>query len=144
MIDAHGFPRNQTETQSMPLRHALFFISTIALLWCCSPARALAADPWSDADKTREAVYLILHAADWGQTRSIADSPESYRENNPFLGEHPTQKRVDAYFAATALLHIGITHVLPADWRPAFQYFFIGLESGVVVNNYRAGVRINF
>lgn len=107
-------------------------------------APALAADPWSPADKATEAAYLLLHAADWGQTLYIAEHPESYVETNGILGEHPSRKRVNAYFITMALLHVGAVHVLPSRWRPVFQYFWIGVEAGVVTNNYRAGVRMDF
>lgn len=117
-------------------------ISLILLLFATAPA--LAADPWSKADKAREAVYLAMHVLDWGQTLDIAKNPDLHGEGNSILGEHPSVKRVNRYFVATALLQVGVTHALPARWRPAFQYFWIGVEAGFVAHNYRAGVRVNF
>jgi hypothetical protein len=107
------------------------------------PFQSLAADSWSNADVAREAAYLALHVADWKQTRTASEQPERYQEQNPILGEYPSIKRVDTYFAVTALLHVGAVHVLPARWRPAFQYFWIGVEAGVVTKNYKIGLRFN-
>lgn len=120
------------------LRLGILFILALA----AAPTHA--ADPWSDADIAREAVYLTLHAADWRQTRVAAERPDRFVETNPILGEYPSARRIDGYFAATALLHVGVVHVLPASWRPAFQYFWIGVEAGQAVRNYRVGVRMDF
>ena len=117
---------------------------TISLFLLLVTAPVFAADPWSKADKTREAIYLTLHVVDWGQSLDIAKNPQLYTEGNHILGEHPSVKRVNAYFATTALLHAGIVHVLPSRYRPAFQYFWIGVEAGVVALNYKAGLKVNF
>ena len=116
----------------------------VFLLIFLFPSKTHSFDRWSDADKTREIVYLTLHAADWGQTLDISKNPTLHTEGNPILGEHPSVGRVNSYFVATALLHVGAVHVLPAAWRPAFQYFWIGVEAGVVHHNYKAGLRFNF
>lgn len=107
-------------------------------------APALAADPWSDADKTREAIYLTLHVVDWGQSLDIAKRPDAYNEDSPFLGAQPSVRRVNTHFAVTAALHVAAVHVMPSNWRPVFQYFWIATEAGVVCNNYRIGLRMNF
>jgi hypothetical protein len=101
-------------------------------------------DEWSDADVKREAVYQILHVIDWGQTRTIAKNPDKYYEYNSMIGKHPSVGRVDGYMATSALLHIGITHILPVEYRTTFQYFTIGFKSGLVVHNFEAGINVSF
>ena len=113
-----------------------FFILSIA-----SPVYA--ADEWSRADLERESAYMVLHTIDWRQTRYGTKHPEQFAENNPILGKYPSLKRVDTYFAATALLHVGAVHLMPEKWRPAFQYFWIVVEAGYVANNYRIGVKVD-
>lgn len=105
---------------------------------------ACAFDEWSEADKTREAVYLTLHIIDWGQTRTIAKNPDKYYEYNSMIGKHPSPGRVDGYMATSALLHIGITKILPAEYRAPFQYITIGFKCGLVAHNISAGINVSF
>lgn len=114
----------------------------------------VAADPWSKSDITREAVYLALHVADWGQTRNIVrratvgcdgyDGSTNCSERNPILGRNPSIKRVDTYFAVTALAHVAISHALPEEWRKGWQYVTIGMQAGAVGRNYSIGLNIDF
>ena len=122
----------------------LLFAVPLAMFRVNLATPALAADPWSDADKTREAIYLTLHVADWGQTLDIAKHPNLYTEENNVLGECPSAKRVNTYFATTALLHIAVVHFMPSSWRAAFQYSTIAMESGVIIKNNSVGIGINF
>lgn len=105
---------------------------------------AFAFDEWSEADKTREAVYLALHVIDWGQTRTIAKNPDKYYEYNSIIGTHPTTGRVDGYMATSALLHVAIAAVLPSEYRAPFQYFTIGFKSSLVYHNFEAGINVSF
>jgi len=75
------------------------------------------ADEWSTADKQREFVYMALHLMDWAQTRNIARNSDKWREINPILGEHPSEDKVDAYFAVMALAHIAISDALRSKYR---------------------------
>ena len=108
------------------------------------PMVAEARDSWTSEDTAREASYLILHTIDWGQTRHISNNCDRFREGNVFLGDCPSLKEVDQYFALTGLAHVGISYVLPREWRKAWQYITIGIETGAVGHNYKAGVSIDF
>ncbi len=104
-----------------------------------------AADPWSERDKYLEATYFVFHLTDWAQTRDIESrSNEGYYETNKVLGKHPSLDQVNGYFIATGLLHLGIVHLLPKEYRPWFQIITIGVEVGCDVHNYSAGVRLKF
>lgn len=116
----------------------------IAVLLAVFSLQANAADSWSKSDVAREVAYLTLHVVDWRQTLIASKDPGRYAEQNPILGEHPSENRINGYFLATALLHVGVTHVLPAKWRPAFQYFWIGVEVVAIANNHKVGIRITF
>jgi len=115
---------------------------------------------WSTADTMRQAAIVGLQVMDWHQSRTIATEmvPESYterpdgssehvyarprwRESSPFLPSHPSAGQVDAYFAASILTGILISAVLPAEWRPYWQYGYIGFEGAFVVHNYQQGIR---
>lgn len=113
----------------------------------------LANDPWTQGDITRETIWQTLNLLDWAQTRTIATETMSvpgfgtfprYSEGNPFLGNHPTRKDVDRYMAASALFHLGVSHILPTRWRTGWQNVTIGWEASFVYRNYRAGISLTF
>lgn len=123
----------------------------LAFVLSISSAPIWANDEWSKSDVSREIAYLVLHVADWGQTRNIlhradtgCDGDPTCIERNPFLGRSPSIRRVDTYFAVTALAHVAISHVLPKDWRQGWQYLTIGMEAGIVGHNYSIGLNIDF
>ena len=68
---------------------------------------------WSEADTAREVVYLGFHIVDWGQTLDIADHPDRWHENNPFLGSHPSRGEVNRWFIIGGLLHPVVSYLLP-------------------------------
>jgi len=117
-------------------------------LWTLGLALALAAPAaaadWSGADTARQAAFLALGVADWGQTLSIARHPESMGETNPLLGRHPSVAEVNRYFALALTAHSAIAQALPRPYREAWQYVWIGLEGRAVRNNWRAGLRVEF
>lgn len=102
------------------------------------------AQEWTDTDTAYEAVYLVLHTADWAQTRYIAAHSEQFNEDNQFLGNDPSDSEVNRYFILTGLLHTGIAYALPEKWRRGFQIVTISIEASVVSHNYRIGVNMNF
>lgn len=102
------------------------------------------ADEWSRADLQREAAYLALHITDYAQTRTIAQHPEQWHEQNSILGLHPSAGQVDRYFLLTGIAHVALAHLLPADWRKDFQVLTIGIEFGAVSNNFSLGISATF
>ena len=99
---------------------------------------------WQPADTYRELTFLAVDAADYAQTRTIARNPNHYIEYNTFLSPHPSISRVGAFFAAGAILHLGTSVILPAAWRPGFQYLSIGFEAAVVTHNSHIGIKMEF
>lgn len=99
---------------------------------------------WKDTDTEWQAAYLLLHAVDWGQTRSIAKNPDDYYEVNPLIGRHPSLKRVDRYMAVSAVAHTAIAYVLPPQWRRHFQRVTLSVKAGLVDQNYSIGLTIDY
>lgn len=124
----------------------------LAILACFGlGAGPVYASDWTKADTAWQLGYLALHVADWGQTRNIVrradtgcDGDPTCIERNPFLGRNPSLKRVDTYFAVTALAHTAISYALPSDWRRGWQMITIGMEAGVVGYNYSIGLKMDF
>lgn len=112
---------------------------------------ALAADPWTKAQIGQQVAFTVLLAADWGQTKDIKNHPE-LQEANPILGPNPTDSEVDQYFAAAAVGHLAVAHLLPSrkipglplTWRDAWQHVWIAREAYAVWNNYSLGVKFDF
>lgn len=98
---------------------------------------------WSGGDTSRQAVFTVLQAADWAQTREIVKDDSRY-ELNPILGKYPSNTEVDIYFAATTVGHYLVSRALPPKQRKVWQYVWIGAQAGNVVRNYQVGIRINW
>jgi hypothetical protein len=96
---------------------------------------------WSTGDTVRELTFTALVVADWSQTswqlkhRGI--------EQNPFLGERPSQGRLALYMLSTSMLHTGVAIILPRNWRDGWQYVSIGIESHTVYHNWRIGAQFS-
>lgn len=133
-------PNFQTITAVLGLRlPALLMVGFLVLFSSLSQA----ADPWSTADVTREAVYLAVVAVDWGQTLDIANH-DGYTETNPMLGPHPGRGNINKYFLAGIVLQAAAIHYLPARWRPVVQNVGIGFEVGTTMRNYKIGLSLDF
>ena len=102
------------------------------------------ASDWSDEDISREAVLLVIHTIDWGQTRYIAENPDQFHEINPLLDTNPSVWQVNNYFILSGLAHIAISNALPPEWRKGWQYVTIGIGVANVSRNHSIGLRISF
>jgi hypothetical protein len=70
-------------------------------------------------------------------------------EENPLIGQHPSDGKVLGYFAATGVLHYLVTRELVRENVPApivqtWEALGIGLEVGMVAHNYQIGLRARF
>jgi len=102
------------------------------------------AEPMTAEQKVLQGTYLGVHAIDWSQTRTIAKNPDEFYEINPLMGKHPSTEEVDAYMAASALLHTGITMSLPSEYR---KYWFGGsfvVKLNLINMNINAGIGMDF
>lgn len=125
---------------------ALIISSSSAFAWSPSAAKVKDRNAWDNWDTAMEVAYFVSHAADWGQTRSIAGQCQdgTYYETNPILGECPTVQTVNAYFLGTALLHAGVSYVLPKKYRRIFQTATFAAQLGVVSSNASIGIKMQF
>jgi len=103
-----------------------------------------AADKWDKVDYSLLTVMIVTDVLDWQQTRYIASNPDRFKENNPVLGSHPSQRDVDLYFAATCTGQVLIAHYLPTKYRKYWLGLWIGIESGCIVYNNSIGIRIQW
>jgi hypothetical protein len=120
------------------------FLASVILIITLSPFNSFAFDKWSKQDIILESIWLGLNLLDWGQTLYIADHPQNYYERNSLFSDHPDRGRVNFLFALGIPLHIGITHLLPAKWRPYYQGVTISITGYCVINNFQAGIGFAF
>ena len=126
------------------MRIAILLLSTVLCI-CLGASKASSFDEWSKQDIALEAVSLGLIAVDWGQTRDIEARPKKFHEQqNIFLGRHPSEGAVNAYFISYLIFHPAITYILPKKYRPWFQAITIGIETQAVIHNYSIGLNLRF
>lgn len=116
----------------------LLFLSAL-----CLPSSALCFDAWTAEDIGLQAFDVILTAGDWLQTRAIAKNPDKFEEKNIYLGKHPSTKRVDRFFLGAVIFKGIVTHILPQDWRKAWQGVTIGISAGMITHNDHIGISIS-
>ncbi len=98
---------------------------------------------WTATDTTLQVTYLTLHAMDWAQTLHIARNPQRYYETNHSLGQHPSEGRVNSYFALTGIANTALTVALPKPWRTGWQVGIIVHDYTYVQHNHRIGIGIS-
>ena len=110
-------------------------------------------DQWTREDTIYEGVFLVAFAADWMQTRWVAkhdyqtkngNTVINFTETNPFITGKPSVGTIDAYFATAALVHVGVSYLLPKKWRRGWQIGGIFLEMYAIYDNDRQGAGMSF
>lgn len=131
-----------------------FFENSIALIaflvlaaFICTQAKADETDPHAPTPAT-EWVYQSAAFADMLTTLDIAKHP-NLQEENPILGQHPSDGKVIGYYAATGLLHWALTRELVREHVPSpivetYEGLSIVLEVDMVGHNYSIGLRARF
>lgn len=91
-------------------------------------------------------IALALTAADTAQTEWITrhDQHCTRHEENPLLGQHPSQIKVAGYMGGSMGALYGLNQVLPAKQAQILNYVWIGAEGSVVAHNLRIGIRFSF
>jgi hypothetical protein len=95
---------------------------------------------WSTLDTSLEAGSQALMFVDYKQTLHIADNPNLY-EQNPVLGKHPSDSKVNLYYAIWAPLHAAVSCMLAPRYRTMWQSGTIGVEGVVVLDNGNLGLK---
>ena len=102
----------------------------------------IAQDQWTESDSYRETAYVVVTAVDWNQTLQI--NSHGLRESNVILGSHPSDSRINTLIPASMFAHYYIATLLPTEYRKAWQYTWIGIETGYIFNNFSLGLKIKF
>lgn len=134
-----------------------------ALLMSLISASAFA-DEWGTTDTVMLSGALGLLAIDWAQTRKVTTETTavhftnrslnpfeteevSYRghyETNPLLGSAPSVAEINRYFMLSMAGTAGAAYVLPPFWRRALLGSIIVVETAMVIENHRIGLRLSY
>lgn len=98
---------------------------------------------FSTQDNVFQVVSQSLLVADWAQTRDIKNHKERH-EGNVLLGPHPSDGKIDAYFAGSMAANQLIANELEGGWRTGFQAAIILIETAAVSNNHALGIKLSF
>ena len=87
--------------------------------------------PWSKTDKLLAAYFIAGHTFDAYTTERLQDHPERFYETNPFLGRHPKDHEIVAYFSITGAAALLLAHLYP-ELRPGLLIFYgsVGMYYG--------------
>ena len=130
-------------------------LCVLAVSFNCHAEEVKLYKSWTTTEIVQEVVWQGLHVVDWGQTRDIAKRPDEYYEKNTWLGEHPSVDEVNQYMIISAVLHLGISWVLPNNIefkvfdysinpRTIWQCITIVGTASTVSHNHSIGLRMNF
>ena len=108
------------------------------------PLTAHAFDPWDRTDKVLAGMYLLATATDWRQTVYIAHHPETTREINPILNEHPSEANVNQYFMASVAIKLLVAQVLPSKWRKVWLGSMFVVSGSLATYNASHGIKIEW
>ncbi len=114
----------------------------LILVLCIALMGNAHADDMSTADYARQGVIAGLLLIDYGQSIYIHDHPLKHREHNSIILRHNTPEGIRNYFLAATVISAGITKALPKEYRPAFQYTLIAVETWQTIHNKRRGVGV--
>jgi len=115
-------------------------IALTALALCAGLSQA---DDLTPKEIHTELLFAGTLLLDYSQTRDIKNHPGMY-ETNPILGKHPSDDKIATYFVLAGVGHYLVTKALPAEYRPAWQWGAIGLETLVILHNKQIGLSFKF
>jgi len=107
------------------------------IVWLTKPAHGAEATPWTRDDNIRQGLVIGLFLVDWRQTQHIVKNPGHYKEQNIILGEHPSMRRLNIYWATLIPLHTWVMTKLDRPTRTMAQRVFIGAESFATYRNHK-------
>jgi hypothetical protein len=90
-----------------------------------------------------ELIFMGTLLLDYSQTRDIKNHAGMY-EINHILGQHPSDAKIRNYFLAVGVGHYLVTKALPNEYRPYWQWGWIGIELLTIAHNRQIGLQFKF
>lgn len=129
------------------IRFLLMLIGIFVLLVLALLGASYGAEKWTGTDTALESAFVLTMLIDRNQTMQAIDG--GYEEvgwARHFIGSHPSEGRINSYFALATAAHAAIAYLLPQPWRLGWQSFWIGVEVNTIDRNreFGLGVKIGF
>lgn len=102
------------------------------------------AGEWDKIDYSLLGIASAGIVIDWSQTRYIVKHPQTYYETNPILGNYPSMKAVNRFFAKQLMLNGIAASVLPDPFRKLWLSQEIVMRFHTVKHNKSIGIGFNF
>ena len=120
------------------------YLLAIILMLCSLTARAELFENWTDKEKILYGTASLAMVADFKSTSSVLYPDQGYKELNPFLGEHPGQDRLAAWFVGWMIGHYVIANSLNHEQRTRYLLTVTIVESAAAAHNVSIGATIRF
>ena len=105
----------------------IFFIIATLLTSCAAPR------PWTKQEKISAGFFCVAYFADYYTTNKMLNNPANWEEN-PILGEYPSDSTVTVYFSLTAIGALIVGHYWPDARKPLFLGYGT-LNAGLAAHN---------
>ena len=92
--------------------------------------------PWTKEEKLAGVFFVVGHLADFYTTERCLDYPERFHEVNPFLGKHPSDRKLAVYFSVSTAFALTVAHFFPGLRHPIL-WGYGGLNWGAAYHNKR-------
>jgi hypothetical protein len=121
-----------------------FFVLLFALILTALPLCA-----WTPENTTLEATYQLALLIDYKTSRDIVryscgESNKGFYEQNPLLGRHPNQAKLNQACFLSSIGHFAISYLLPERFRLPWQGGTAGLAVGIDIHNLSIGMTCRF
>ena len=107
-------------------------------------AQSFSMDDWTTVQKVSYATSITAAVIDWGQTRTIAKTPERFQERNRLLGPHPSLGEVNTYFVGLTSLLVVLPHISDTYREHMMPLVAAGLVVNVARNHFTVGIRMSW
>ena len=128
------------------MRMSLLTIVLVLFLFSSQCSAYQFGKDWTKEDTKLMMIFTVLDFIDYKQTKKFTRERLA-KEMNPILGERPSVKRVNRYFALGFIGSWFLAYVLPPKRRRKWEYYLVGVEIFCVVDNYNLvglGTRFRF
>jgi len=118
-------------------------------------ADSFPSEKWNKQFAAEEVLFQALHVVDLGQTLDIKHHPDIQETNmsnggsSDVIGHHPNDAKVVGWMITEAMVHFVVTDYLIRSDAPkwmvhGWEAVTIGVQAGVVHNNFSLGLRCKF
>ena len=113
-----------------------------AIILLCFTFSVNAENTLTTKERVLENLFYSALLLDCFQTLDIKNHDDMY-ENNKILGRHPSDVKIVGYFLTSGYTHYLITSNISSEYRPYWQWAWIGAETATIIRNKRLHLSVN-